>query len=133
MPDSLRRKTKLIIYADSVECTTCRISRLKTYDELFRLSEEQGSFVVILLLSNVNLNGIPVIRYLSDLEIEHPVYVDDNSEFMDLNPIVPEDRRMHAFLVDQTGAPLCVGDPVSSEKMRQVFLQTVEGHYFNMK
>ena len=31
MPDSLREKPKLIIYIDSTECTTCRISHFGEY------------------------------------------------------------------------------------------------------
>ena len=81
---------------------------------------------MMLLLSNVDLNGIPVIRYLSDMAIEHPVYVDVDNEFLKLNPLIPEDRRMHAFLVNDMGYPICVGDPVKSEKMLQVFLGAVD-------
>ncbi len=126
MPDSLRDRAKLIVYIDSSECTTCRISRIGMYQEVIHFSEEKRSFEVILLLSNVNLNGIAVTRYLSDMEIPLPVYVDDENAFLDLNPIIPEDRRMHAFLTDKLGHPLCVGDPVGSEKMLQVFLGAVD-------
>lgn len=125
MPDSLRSVPKFIVYIDSSECTTCRISHIEMYHELFHISEENGSFEMMLLLSNVELSGIPVIRYLSDLEIEHPVYVDVNNEFLRLNPVIPEDRRMHAFLTDESGHPLCVGDPVGSEKMLQVFMEVL--------
>ncbi len=121
MPDPLRDRAKLIVYIDSSGCTTCRISRIGQYHKLYQLSQEKGTFEVCLLLSNVDLNGIPVIRYLSDLEIEHPVYVDVDNEFLKLNPVVPEDCRMHAFLTDKSGHPLCVGDPAGSNKMLEVF------------
>lgn len=126
MPDSLRSVPKLIVYIDSSECTTCRISHIEMYHELFHISEENGSFEMMLLLSNVELSGIPVIRYLSDLEIEHPVYVDVNNEFLRLNPLIPEDRRMHSFLVDENGTPLCVGDPTASKEMLLVFMGAVD-------
>ena len=126
MPDSLRNRAKLIVYIDSSECTTCRISHIEMYHELFHISEEYGSFEVMLLLSNVDLNGIPVIRYLSDMAIEHPVYVDVDNEFLKLNPAIPEDRRMHSFLVDENGTPLCVGDPTASKEMLLVFMGAVD-------
>ncbi len=126
MPDSLRSKAKLIVYIDSAECTTCRISHIEMYHELFQVSKEYESFAVMLLLSNINLNGIPVIRYLSDLRIEHPVYVDVDNEFLMINPVIPEDNRMHSFLIDKKGTPLCVGDPVVSEKMLQIFRESVD-------
>lgn len=126
MPDSLQGKAKLIVYIDSAECTTCRISHIEMYHELFQVSKEYESFAVMLLLSNINLNGIPVIRYLSDLRIEHPVYVDVDNEFLMINPVIPEDNRMHAFFIDKIGTPLCVGDPVGSEKMLQLFFDALE-------
>lgn len=126
MPDSLRSVPKLIVYIDSSECTTCRISRIGMYQGVIRLSEEKGTFEVILLFSNVNLNGIAVTRYLSDMEISLPVYVDDENAFFELNPFIPEDRRMHSFLVDENGTPLCVGDPTSSREMLLVLIGAVD-------
>ena len=123
MPDSLRTVPKLIVYIDSSECTTCRIGM---YQGVIHLSEEKGTFEVILLLSNVNLNGIAVTRYLSDMEISLPVYVDDENAFLDLNPSIPKDRRMHAFLVDDNGTPLCVGDPTASREMLLVLTGAVD-------
>ena len=38
MPDSLRNKAKLIVYIDSTECTSCRISHLGLYNNTFRIS-----------------------------------------------------------------------------------------------
>ena len=34
MPDSLRQKSMVIVYVDSAECATCKISRLWTYESL---------------------------------------------------------------------------------------------------
>ena len=59
------------------------------------------------------------------MEIKTPVYVDENNKFTDLNPFIPADRRMHAFLVNDVGIPVCVGDPAISDKMLQVFLGAV--------
>ena len=84
------------------ECTTCRISHIGQYHELYQLSQEKGSFEVVILLSNVD------------------------KEFLKLNPVVPEDHGLHAFLVDDKGFPLCVGDPVNSEIMHHVFIAAVD-------
>lgn len=126
MPDSLRSKAKLIVYIDSTECTTCRINHLGLYGKLFRLSREKGAFGVVLLLANVDVYGIPVMRYISDLEIACPVYVDVENVFLGLNPSVPEDKRLRAFFVDNAGKPICVGDPSISENMFQVFLRALD-------
>lgn len=123
IPDSLRTKAKLIIYLDSAQCASCRISHLESYHHLYHLSGELGSFEVLMLLSNIDLYGVPIARYVSDLELEHPVYVDVENKFLALNPSVPSDEiRLHSFLTDDAGSPIFVGDPSVSEKMLQLFM-----------
>ena len=125
MPDSVRSKAKLIVYIDSTECTSCRISHFGLYNKAFEISKEKGSFEVVLLLANVSLYEIPLIKYLSDMEYKTPIYVDVDNKFLELNPSLPEDRRMRALLLDDAGYPMCVGDPAASEKMLQVFIGAV--------
>lgn len=131
MPDSVRDKAKLIVYIDSTECTTCRISHLGLYNNIFEVSKEKGAFEVVLLLANVELYGTPLIKYLSDMELHTPIYVDENNMFLRLNPSFPGDRRMHAFLVNDIGKPICVGDPSVSDKILQVFMGAVNKLTFN--
>jgi hypothetical protein len=126
MPDSLRNKAKLIIYIDTTECTTCRITHLGRYDGVYEMSREKGSFEVLFLLANTDLYGVPVTRYLADSPIRYPVYVDDDNRFPGLNPAIPKDPRFHIFLVDGAGTPVCAGDPSATESMFQVFLGAVD-------
>lgn len=130
MPEALRERPKLIVYVDTSACTPCRISHIEIYHELFRMAEESGLFEMMLLLSDVDLSGISLTVYLSDIGIEHPVYVDADNAFLALNPAVPDDSRMHAFLVDSGGHPVCVGDPTDSEELFRLFagkLETLQG------
>ena len=121
MPDSLREKAKLIIYIDSSECTTCRISHFWEYQDIFKLSAQLRSFEVMLLMCDTEFESIPLTRYLSDQKLIHPVYVDTDKVFLKDNPVIPPDERMHSLLVDGTGRPLFVGDPSRSEQMLAVF------------
>lgn len=126
MPDSLRHIPKLIVYIDSVECTSCRISHIEIYDPLFRISKEQQTFQVFLLLANMDLNGIPLTRFLSDMKIAKPIYLDVENCFLKKNPMIPEDRRLHAFFTDTNGTVVSIGDPALSEKRLRVFIKSLE-------
>lgn len=121
MPDSLRDKRKLIVYIDSTECTTCRISHLWEYQDLFNLSAQTGSFDVLLLMCNTEFESIPLIRYLSDQNLPYPVYVDTDKVFLKDNQVIPSDTRMHSLFVDSAGRPLFVGDPSRSGHMMTAF------------
>lgn len=125
MPDDLRKKPKLLVYADSTECTTCRISNIGRYHQFFQLSEEKGLFEVVLLFPNINLSGVSIERYLLDSDIWYPVFIDVENRYLELNPYADADQRLHALFIDEDGTPLYVGDPSSSREMLQVFLETV--------
>ena len=127
MPDSLENKPKMIIYVDSTECTTCRISHLDMYHSLLHLSEQKKSFELMILFYNSKVfEDVPLETYLSRLQMETPVYIDVENTFLKDNPIIPSDPRMHSFLINSLGKPIFVGDPVSSEKLKKSFLRAID-------
>lgn len=125
MPDSLRDKPKLIVYIDSTECTTCRISQIGKYYHIFQLLKEKGLFELMLIFPNIELLGIPAERYVLDSEVRCPVYFDIGNKFPELNPSITFDQRLHTILVDHTGTPMFVGDPISSREMHRLFMNAV--------
>ena len=42
------------------------------------------------------------------------------------NSFIPGDARFHAFLIDRSRHPVMVGDPTRSEKLWQLFEQTLQ-------
>jgi len=127
MPDSLKYKPKMIVYVDSSECTTCRISHLDMYHSLFHLSEQKKSFVLMILFYNSKVfEDVSLETFLSRLQIEIPVYIDVENSFMKDNTIIPSDLRMHSFLINRFGKPIFVGDPVSSDKLKMSFLRAID-------
>lgn len=124
MPDSLRHKRMLLIYVDSTECTTCYLSRIDGYQGLFTMARN-NDIEVILLLANQQFGVTPLIRYVSDIDLKIPVYVDVDNCFSIKNPTVPADPRMHSFLLDSLMHPIYVGNPTASDKLFAVFEQTI--------
>ena len=124
MPDSVRYKAKLIVYVDSAECTTCRISRLGRYKETKSLLEKE-SLALLVLLENTVFATIPLAKYLQDMDLEIPVYVDEEGLFLILNDIEPKEGRLHSLFVDRVGHPLLVGDPSSSNEMLELFKNVI--------
>jgi hypothetical protein len=125
MPDSLRDRPKLIVYIDSTECTTCRISRIEMYRPLYNIANETQRFSLLLLLANKDLSGIPLIQYLRDMEIDMILYVDNDNRFSELNSVMCSDSRLHSVLVDETGKPQVVGDPSRSDRIMSLFSKRI--------
>lgn len=120
MPDSLREKAKLIVYVDSSECRSCRLSKIPAYERIIPEAESYGVEVMI-LMENRTLSGITLAQYLADIDLGIPIYVDEESTFLELNPAANKDVRMHSFLVNRRGTPVLVGDPVMSPGIAELF------------
>ena len=125
MPDSLRKGTKLIIFVDSTECSKCRISRFIQYEPFFKESLKTGRFDVLLLLSIKENETEELVSFLSLIESPFPIYIDDKHCFMQLNPILSSDSRFQGLLIDREGHPLLIGDPASSDKIREMFFSQI--------
>lgn len=53
------------------------------------------------------------------------VYVDLENAFMERNPAVNRDVRLHAFLVNKQGNPVLVGDPVFVPEIEELLGQVI--------
>ena len=121
---SLDPRAKCILYIDSTECSSCRIGHLAVYSDLYRRSQESSAFDFVVVISpkaKERERAVSQIHY----QIEFPVYIDDGSKFLSLNPWIPQDSRFHCFLTDQRGRVVHVGDPTWSDKSKALFLEAV--------
>ncbi len=121
MPDSVRWKPKLIVYVDSAECRSCRLSKLPVYKSIAQEADRSNAFSLIVLFSLPQGNRdyqIDLLRYSS---LDFPIYVDDLNEFSRKNPILVSDKRFHSVLVNSKGKPLLVGDPLRGGRLSKLF------------
>lgn len=112
---------KLVIFIDSTECRMCRISKLQIYHPLYELSKQQN-FQLMILVGGFDYDTIPISRIISDYYLEIPVYIDKDDVFRKLNPVIPNDSRLHSFLIDKDNQVLFIGDPSSSKHLHSLFL-----------
>lgn len=122
---ALDPKAKCILYIDSTECSTCRIGHLAIYSDLYHRAEDSPTFDFVVVVSpkaEERELAVSQIRY----QVEFPVYIDDGSKIMALNPWIPQDPRFHCFLTDQRGRVVFVGDPTWSDKSKSLFWEAVD-------
>ncbi|MBQ0149553.1 MAG: hypothetical protein MJZ04_04015 [Bacteroidales bacterium] len=111
----------LVIYADSTECSKCRISNYFKYSDLMAHGKATRRYSVLFLISPPQSDRDPLLEYIRVLGLEYPIYIDYNNEFMKLNAHVPENSRFHTFMVDDQGKVLLVGDPVANSEIMPLF------------
>ena len=111
---------KMIIYYDSADCSSCRISHLIELEPLYWAAEE-GHYDVVTIFSPRAEELEEFRLQLSVQDIGFPVYVDTYGSFAGENAGIPEDERFHSFLVGGDGRPVFVGNPLGSEKLQDIF------------
>ena len=116
----------MIIYHDSLECSSCRISHLIDFLDLYELSDSLGTFKVMTIFSPLEYEYDDVLSKLIVNNFEYPIYIDFSGTFRQQNKSIPEDRRFHRFLINSAGLPVFVGDPKASDQMWTLFLKSLE-------
>ena len=122
---SLDARAKCFLYIDSTECSSCKISHLPGYVDLYSLSKRDPSFDFVVLISPKNEERDRVIRQLQ-LTMVFPVYLDEGGHFLSLNPCIPQDNHFYCFLTDADGKVIFVGDPTWGSKTNARFLKALD-------
>lgn len=116
---------KLIVYADSVECSTCLISKLEQWVHLFdyaKIFNNRLKYYFIFAPSKANEHKVAFA--LKTRRFEHPLILDYNGNFEKLNPHLPKNKAMHTFLLDKDNNVVLVGSPLVNYDTEKLFMET---------
>ena len=116
----------MVMYYDSTECSQCRINHLSDCLPLYELADSIGTFRIVTIFAPRQEEYDEVMASLMKQDFPYPIYVDFDGSFRKANRCIPEDKRFHSFLLDRDGHPVFVGNPVSSEKMHELFKRALE-------
>lgn len=121
-----RKKATLVIYYDSLECSSCRVDKLYQLDTIFGLEKTYLDYEVLVVFSPSPCEVEDVKVMLFKRNYKYPVYLDYSGKFRELNDFIPIDNRFHTFLVGQDLRPLFIGDPYVSKNMWDLFILSLD-------
>lgn len=116
---------KLLFYYSPQECSTCAVSSLSEFEPLFRLDSKLKDFRLIVLFIPKPEDLHTLIEKLENKKYPNPVFIDYRDDFTKLNPSLPEDRIFHSILIDGSGNPLLVGNPLYSDSLWRMFTNII--------
>lgn len=119
------KDNKLILYIDSLSCSSCRIAHFSDLLPLYKLSDSLGTFSVVALFSPIADNLPETELQLQVLNFPYPIYLDTNRDFAKKN-VIPADSRFHDFMIDKAGKVIYVGNPTYSEQLMSVFINALK-------
>ena len=59
-------------------------------------------------------------------KFNYPVILDTLGQFERLNPHLPKNKALHAFLLDENNNVILVGNPLLNKKIKEMFYRIVE-------
>ena len=113
----------LIIYYDQDECIPCRISHLHELDTLFNIATSFPTLGVMVIISPQENELSDLLDDISSRSLRFPVYIDFMNNFSRKNTFIPKESLYHTFLIDSTGHPQLVGDPVRNAHVMHLLNQ----------
>jgi hypothetical protein len=136
---------RLVVWTDSVACSSCRLGNMFQYDEIigYRGGTETGAgnanetsgddvetrteegFEPIFIFSPPRVKIDEVLLTLERTRFDYPVFIDEKGLFPATNPHIPSDSRFHTFLLDRGGKVVLVGDPVNNPRLWDLYKTTI--------
>lgn len=115
---------KLLLYVDSLSCSSCFLSHLTNYYEINDSLAAHGSQMLVVMQ--------PQKRLLEEIEsrMSHERFpfwciVDADGEFIKSNPGIPDNQLLHAFALDEQNKVILVGDPTRNDRIKELFYREV--------
>ena len=116
---------KMVIYNDSLECSSCKIMHMEDVKDLYELSEEYPGLGIYTIFSPRQLEYDGAMVDLMRLNYPYALYVDMDGAFEKANPGLPDDKRFHSFLLDRDGHPVFIGNPTANEQLWVLFKEVL--------
>lgn len=115
-------KYKVLIYIDSLGCTPCKL-QLDEWNQMINETRKINESVSFLFYINVNDYKI-VEESVRMSMFDYPLIYDIDNEINHLNQL-SNNPQFHVFLLDSNNKVLLVGNPISNQGIKNLFLQQI--------
>lgn len=125
--DLNKKGFKLVVYADSVGCTTCAINHIDSWNRFIDYAKQfdnQLRFCFIFSPMKEELRRTKLM--IANTIFDYPILLDTLGEFEKLNPHLPKNRSFHVFLLDENNKVILVGNPMRNKRIEEMFYKIVE-------
>lgn len=116
---------KVLVYVDSVGCTSCKLQLDRWKRLIEEMTEETGKDIPFLFFFHPK--DRTELRHLTQRNLfTYPVCFDEKDELNALNRF-PSDMIFQTFLLDEENRVVSVGNPVHNPKVKELYLKHIMG------
>ena len=120
--DTLSKQFYWIVYSDSVDCSSCRLSNLVYWNDFIYEIKKKTNHVGFRFIFSPSKSDIGAFMCTArNINVSSQVYLDSANVFARQNQHIPNDVLYHTFLLDQNLNVILVGDPVRNKKIYDFF------------
>lgn len=114
---------KILLYVDSIGCTSCKLQLAKWKELIVTLDSATGGSVPVLFF--FQSNNVREIKYLlKRAGFDLPVCIDSNDELNKLNNF-SSDPLFQTFLLDKNNRVKLIGNPIHNLKVRDIYINAI--------
>ena len=125
--NEIQRGLKYVIYKDSLDCTSCAISKMHFWNDFIKYAEPYNRRLKFYFIYSPLKKDYKRVEFLlKNIDFDYPILLDTLDEFAKLNPHLPKNRALHAFLLDEDNNVILVGDPLYNKRIEKMFYNIVE-------
>lgn len=116
---------KVLVYVDSMGCTSCRLQLHEWKKFIAEVDSATGGRVPFLFF--LSPKSVKEARYITRRDdFTYPICVDMQNRLDSLNQF-PEEEMFHTFLLDGENRVAVIGNPIHNRSVRDLYMKTLTG------
>ena len=124
-PDVTSKPYKVLLFTDSVGCTSCKL-QLHRWSSLIESAEEEVPGQVNFLLYFQPKDEKELKFLLKRDNFKHPVFIDSEDKINKANNF-PSDENFQCYLLNEENKVVAIGNPISNPKIWELYKQIITG------
>ena len=122
---------KLVIWYDSLSCSSCEVSQMYMWNNITAHAESLAEWFSIIFLFTPKMEELPKLSLtLQSDEFNYPLFIDRNANFFKQNNL-PKNRHLHCFLLDRDNRVVMVGNPLFNTNLWELYKSTIQKMIIN--
>lgn len=118
---SIKSEYTYIVYVDSVSCSDCALNHFKDWTEFESLFErDKFSYLFIVTPKEIEKTSV-MEKVKSDILFNDRIYIDTAGIFERNNPLLPQNKLLHTFMINKNDTVILIGNPINNPKIKKLF------------
>lgn len=117
---------KVVVYADATACASCEVRYLELWKPYIDKARNTESLSYCFILAPEKKDSLSILASLKAYPIDHPVLLDYNQEFINLNTHLPQNKNFHTLVLDRDNTTVLVGNPIFNQNIRNMYKSTID-------